>query len=158
MKLAPPALALAVLAAAPTAVPAGDRRVEILLVDASPPGAASERCTRAIATIIAADYTELTRRSAAQVAGKLGPTPPAAFADWTARRLAPLRTRGRDRNDYDVVMVVDCRPDTRSLDLAVDAPPPGLVSFRLRGLDLDARVLDWLMVDVLTHAWAGFSP
>ena len=152
-------IALAVVLGSFDLAAAGDREAEILLIDATPAsaGAAGERCTRAIAKRLGAEDANVTRRTAAAVVARLGPNPPASILAWTEPRLAPLRQRAADAT-YDAIIVMDCRPDQRVLDLVVDPPAPGLVSFRLRALTLDAKVLDWIIDDAVAHAWAGFAP
>lgn len=161
MKLAfAAALAVATLAADRPAH-AGWRELEVLLVDATPAGAgaAGERCVRELVDQFDPGETVLDRKTLAAVTPKLG-NPPLAILAWTAELLAPLRPYRRDDYDgtYDAILVVDCRPDERHLDIVVDAITPGLATYRLRTLAIDRALLAWLVDDVRRHGYAGFSP
>ena len=161
MKLAvAAALAVATLATARPAR-AGWRELEVLLVDATPAdaGAAGARCVREVVEQFDPGETKLTRRTLAAVTPKLG-NPPLAILAWTADLLTPLRPYRHDDLDgtYDAIVVVDCRPDQRHLDVVVDAITPGLVTYRVRTLAIDGALLAWLVDDVRRHGYAGFSP
>ena len=106
---------------------AGERPLEVVLVNLTPDAASSEaskQCVRAVEKKIASDEVHVVRvgeTAARKQAGTAG----VAIMDWRAEALARLKPR--DGTPADAVVLVDCRPELRRLGVVV-APASGGVA------------------------------
>jgi len=154
------ALAVAALLVAVAAAPAraGDRKLEVLFVNMTPDAAstpASKACVRAIEKRVAEDYTELQRMGETKLRSLAGKSAGEPFMSWPRAALdgAP---RQRDPIAVDAILLVDCRPETKTLDVLVAPAANGLVRLRLRRVPLDAAALKLVAEALLRRAWSGF--
>lgn len=144
----------------PGTAEAGDRRLEVLLVNMTPePTDAARRCFAQVRAAIAADYTtirQIGETAARRQAGGAG----GDMLGWDRPSLARLHTAQlpEGRGDLDAIVLVDCRPDARRADVLVYNPAHDLSQLRLRDTTVDRRRATWLASAILRHGWNGFSP
>ena len=137
---------------------AGERPLEIVLVNLTPDAASSEvskQCVRAVEKRIGAGDVHVVRlgeTAARKQAGTAG----VALLDWRADALARLKPR--EGTPADTVVLVDCRPELRRLVVAVSAPSGGVARLELDGVPVDRAATDLMADAILRRAWAGFSP
>lgn len=151
-----PVVLLLLLAASPAA--AGDRELEVLLVNLTPDAlstAPSKKCVRDLEARLEADHTRVTRIGETELRKLARKTAGEPFLDWPADALKPAKQRGTTW--IDAAVLVDCRPEARRLDVLVAPASPGRARFELRAT-VDDAALSWLGEAVLRRAWSGFSP
>jgi hypothetical protein len=151
-------LVLLALVLAPRPLAAGYRPLEVLFVNMTPDSessAASRRCVRAIESRIKADDTHFFRSGETALRKQVGKTAGEPFLDWTASVFEPARVRGDV--GVDAVVLVDCRPEKRTLDVLVNAAPGALVRLSVRRVAIDTGVTDFVGGAILRRAWAGFQ-
>lgn len=165
MKLARSTLALVlVLAALAFAEPAraGDRQLEILLVNMTPePTAEGRACMREIERRVREEYSHVTRMGETPLRRLVGDAAAEDFTAWSYGDLAPVVQRGPDGRGetwLDSVVLVDCRPEARRADVVVTSPARGLTLLTLRDVPIDRRRARWLADTFLRQSWTGFSP
>jgi len=137
---------------------AGDRRLEILVVNMTPaPTESGRTCTDAIVRRIRADYTTVSRLGETPLRRLTGHEGDAtSFLEWPFRDLAAVIERGDTR--LDAVALVDCRPDERRVDVLVTSPRGQVTRLELRDVRVDATRAAWVADTLLRQAWIGFSP
>ncbi len=138
---------------------AGDRELEILVVNMTPDTSvteASSQCFAAVLRKIRQDDTHVVRLGEAAMLRVSGRSDPRDFLEWPTDALEPLRIRGEER--LDAIALIDCRPDEQRLDALVASPARGMARLRLRGIEVDAGRSHWMADRILNHAWIGFSP
>lgn len=137
---------------------AGDRRLEILVVNMTPtPTEAGRACTDTIVRRIRADYTTVSRLGETplrRLTGHEGDV--TSFLEWPFRDFAAVIERGATR--LDSVALVDCRPDERRVDVLVTSPRGQVTRLELRDVRVDAPRAVWVADTLLRRAWIGFSP
>ncbi len=149
-----------ILAIAPT-THAGDRPLEIVVVNMTPDGSGplARRCAARLRGAIRADYTQLHARGETAARARAGEeTAPnlASFMTWGAERLDRLKRRGAEQAD--TVLLFDCRPEGRQLDVTLSPPGGGVSRLRVRDVELDAATLRGISAELLRQSWVGFSP
>ena len=155
-RLALVAAALIITAAAPAR--AGWRPLELMLIDAGQGGAAGKRCVDRVAAYFKAQGEDvaLVRRDLAALRRKLPAALPPSVLAWTDAETAALRPANAPVV-YDAIVVIDCRPDARTLDVVIDPTPDGVATLRLRAVALDAPVLEWVARRIQAAAYVGFE-
>lgn len=151
-------VALSLLTA--SAAVAGDRVLEVLVVNMTPDAEvtdASRRCFQHILRKIRDEYTHTTRMGESALLREIGRSDPREFMDWPSDALEPLRRR-QDPPWLDAVALVDCRPEARRVDVLVVSPARGMARMRLRGVELDRARAQWIAERILEHGWVGFTP
>ncbi len=136
---------------------AGDRHLSVVLVDMTPDEFSSRSCVKQLQKVIAADYSEITRMTetrARKLAGK--PTKGEPFLDWSAGLLDEIKAH--ESNYHDTAVLVDCRPEKKSIDILVSPPSSGVARIEMRRIELNKATIKWLGKSVLRRAWQGFSP
>jgi len=137
---------------------AGDRPLEVVLVNLTPDAAsskASKQCVRAVEEKIGLGDVHVVRvgeTAARKQTGAVG----VALLDWRAEALARLKPRAG--TPADAVVLVDCRPELRRLDVVVSPPSSGVTRIELRAVPVDQAATDLIGDAILRRAWAGFSP
>lgn len=151
-------IAVALIATAAAPARAGWRPLELMLIDTGQGGAAGKRCVDRVAGFFKAqgEDVDLVRRELTAVRGKLPATLPPSVLAWTDAATAPLRARKGD-DPFDAIVVIDCRPDARTLDVVIDPTPDGVVTLRLRAVALDAPVTAWVAGQIQAAAYVGFD-
>lgn len=152
-------LSLAVLGllAAGTADPAhsGSRELEVLFADMTPEAASSEAsraCVKQLRKVIAKDFTTVARKSRGKLLkGVDKSVREQPFFDWPDSHVSRLHSG-------DTVVLVDCRPEKKTLDVLVNPPSGGVVRMRVRHIDIGPSVTGWVGKAILRRAWIGFSP
>ena len=154
-----PTFVVALWLLATSAAVAGDRVLEIRLVNMTPDAevtTASRQCFHRILRKIRDEYTHTTRMGERALLRGVGRVDPREFMDWPSDALEPLR---RQSDPWlDAVALIDCRPEARRADLLVVSPAQGVARMRLRGVDLDRPRARWIAERILEHAWIGFTP
>lgn len=146
-------LALVGLAAPPAR--AGDRELEILLVNMTPePSDAARACSARIRRAVRADYTHLSVMGESRLRAALG-EPSGPFMEWETGPFEALKRR--EGTWLDTVALYDCRPEARRLEALV-VSPSGVAKLRLREVAVDDATIDWFAARLLRHGWVGFSP
>jgi hypothetical protein len=133
--------------------------MDTLLVNMTPDAAsssASKACVKAIERRIRADYTEVTRLGETALRQRIGKAADDPMLAWTAEEVTRARTDGT--RTHDSVVLVDCRSETRTLDIVVTPAVLGLAHVQLRALELRPKVLALAAEAGLRRAWVGFTP
>ena len=148
-------VAIGVLCAAAAPARAGDRPLEIVLVDAGPDDTSDPACFRTVRATFGKDEdgTHVTEVALGHLLAELRREDASAYATWHADAFAPL-FHGRS-TDPDAIVLVDCRPG--SLDALAVAGPKAAVRFHLRA-SIDARAARWVARAILRRARANFVP
>jgi hypothetical protein len=150
----------AVLLLACATAHAGDRRLEVLFVNMTPDvdsSAPSKGCVRGIERHVRADYTQVNRAGETALRKLAGKTAGEPFLEWPAAAFKGARERP-EQTWIDAVILVDCRPETRTLDVLVHPASGGLVRLSLRGVPVDGATTAAIASSILRRAWSGFSP
>jgi hypothetical protein len=138
---------------------AGDRELEVLFVNMTPDAQsspASKGCVADLRGKVKAGYTHvasLGETAARKAAGQAGDS---SFLEWPASAVNAIGAH--QASGLDALILVDCRPEARRLDVLVAPASGAIVRLQLRRVAIDRRAIDWLAVEVMVHAWAGFSP
>ncbi len=138
---------------------AGERPLEVLLVNMTPDAqssAPSKACVRDVeARLVAAEahVARIGETALRKLAKKTAGEPMLA---WPRAAFEPARKR--DGGQVDAVVLVDCRPEGQAVDVAVAPSAAGVARIELRQLAVDASVTEWLAAAILRRAWIGFSP
>ena len=136
---------------------AGDRQLEVLLVDMTPDESPSKECVKQIRKVIAEDYSEIQKMGETKLRKMAGkPTKGESFIDWPTDVI--MKMRKADESYVDTFVLVDCRPDKKQVDILVVPSSNGVARLSLRQLTIDKAVMKWLGAAVLRRAWNGFSP
>ncbi|MFO0685955.1 MAG: hypothetical protein U0234_28100 [Sandaracinus sp.] len=148
-------LSLAVLGAPPSAR-AGDRQLELTLVDVSPRGTpGSSACMAAVSAEIRQDYVDLRPMTQARLLRTLGLATGSDYTTWTSAAFNDAEGYPRITES---VALVDCRPDERRVTVRVFPPNDHAAQIDLRDVELDDAHQHWVGTLVLSLAWMGFSP
>lgn len=144
------AVVATVAAIDPPEARAGDNPLEVTIVDASPRAPANQKCVRALFRCKSEPYVwDPTCRTLDQVRAKLpSPLPPTILA-WDASAAERLRA-------VDAAIIVDCRPADGVLDIVVKPTSAGVVTFRVRHLQLTPRLLGVIAERAVRAAYDGF--
>ena len=158
--LALPLAALLCLALpGPREAAAGDRELEVLLVNMTPDAEstpASRACVQAVRSVIAKDYSRVTTMGETALRKAVGRPKGKPFLDLPHKAFAKVKQR-KD-TWVDTVVLIDCRPEAGQLDVLVAPPAPGTARYALRLPGLDEKAARWVGAAVLRRAWTGFSP
>jgi hypothetical protein len=144
----------AVLCAAPRVAGAGDRPVEIAIVDASP--SADKACIKGLTAAATADDTVVHPMSLASLRKKLGVAADSDYHAWTADTFAPVHDWTRD-DHLDAVVVIDCHPDLDRLEMIISPSAKAIAHLRIHRT-IDKKALAWIGSELMRAASAGFSP
>ncbi len=140
------------------AAAAGDRRVEILVVDMGIAGdPAAKSCVRDFVGRLGEEYTTVGRLGRAALVRRVGEVPAGGFLGWGEAELGALRERG-DGSIHDAIVLVECEPAAARVDVLALAPGGGAVRIELRRVTVDRRRARWLADAVFRHALVTFSP
>ncbi len=138
---------------------AGDRPLEMLLVNMTP-ASASPECMRELTRVFRRrdEDTNIHRIGGDRVRELAGHEhDDSDFTTWRAEDLdAAVRVVRAD--SIDTVVLVDCRSDESRADVWVRSPSRGVARMRLRGIAIDTERAEWLARAILMQGWTGFSP
>ena len=141
---------------------AGDRKLEIVLTNMTPDARSSEAsktCVRALEEILRADYANVQRIGETALRKQVGKTAGEPFFDWPSAALLPVKGRaGTDVRYIDTLILVDCQPEAKQLDVLVHPPDGAVVRIGVRSVPLDKDTVRWVAEAALRRAWSGFSP
>lgn len=157
-KIAVVALAIVWVAGlVPRVASAGDRELEILLVNmSSNPSEAGRRCMRDIEARVREDVAHVSRMGESPLRRLVQHEGSSEFLDWPYESFTPVIERGETW--LDSVVLIDCRPEARRVDVLVTSPARGVTRISLRHTTLDRRRIRWLTETFLVQSWNGFSP
>ncbi len=145
-----------VVLGAPPAARAGDRELELTLVDVSPRGTpGSSACMAAVSAEIRHDDVDLRPMTLARLLRTIGQPAGSDYTTWTS---ATFNTAEGIPRLTESVALVDCRPDERRATLRVFPPNDHAAQMDVRDVELDDAHQHWLGTLVLSLAWMGFSP
>ncbi len=151
-----PALSLGGLAPSPAL--AGDRQLEILVVNMTPDpvSESASACAKGLRKAIRADYTHMISKGESATRRAVGDTTGEDFMAYTADRLEPLRTQAEER--LDAIVLFDCRPENKTFRALVLPDFQATYELRLDRVDLGTSLVATIAEIILRHAWLGFSP
>jgi hypothetical protein len=138
-------------------VNAGDRELEILLVNmTAEPATADRQCMQQIEERVREDDSHVSRMGETPLRRLARHEGTGDFLDWPYGDFVPVIERGETW--LDSVVLVDCRPLERRVDVLVTSPARGVTRISLRNITLDRSRIRWLTETVLAQSWNGFSP
>ncbi len=139
---------------------AGDRELEVLFVNMTPDAvsdAASKTCVSQIKAALGKEYARITRHGETKLRKRVGvPKGGTPFLEWTSKQLKPAIRQGETW--FDTVILVDCQPKTKQIDVLVTSSVGGIARIRVRHLELNKDRTRWLTKRILRHSWRGFIP
>ncbi len=136
---------------------AGDRPLEVLLVNLAPASAPPD-CMRDITRVIRHEDTTIHRIGGERVRELAGHEDDESdFTTWRAEDL-DAAVRVVRAETIDAIVLVDCRADQGSADVWVRAPSRGVLRLRLRRTVIDTERAEWLARAIVMQAWVGFNP
>lgn len=142
----------------PAPAMAGDRRVEIVVVDMGDASdAAAKTCVRDFVGRLGEEYTTVARLGRAALVRRVGEVPATGFLAWGEGELGALREQA-DGSRHDAIVLVACEPAAAKVDVLALAPGGGAVRIELRRVTVDRRRARWLADAVFRHALVTFSP
>jgi len=150
--------ALLVGGLAPSPALAGDRQLEILVVNMTPDpvSEAASACAKGLRKAIRADYTHMLSKGESATRRAVGDSTAEDFMAYTAERLRPLRQQPDDR--LDAIVLFDCRPEDRTFRALVLPDSDTTYQLRLAHLEINGGLVATVAEIILRHAWLGFSP
>ena len=135
---------------------AGDRELDVLLVNMTPDAEsddASSACVKQIQKIIKNDYSIITRLGETKLRKIVGhPDKTKGFLDWPAKDIE------KSNKTTDTVVLIDCRPAAKSVDVVVSPPSGGVARIKIRKMTVNGKLTKALGASILRTAWVGFSP
>lgn len=142
---------------------AGDRKAGIVFSNFTPDAQstpASRACSAAIEKQLAAEYATVYKQGETALRRLAGAPAGSRFVDWTKERYEPIRKPGKHSKDdtVDVIVIVDCRPEAKRLEVAMVPPSGAIVRMLLRETPLDAAAIALVADGIVQRAWAGFNP
>jgi hypothetical protein len=150
---------LATLAlASPFVARAGDRKLEVLLVNMAPASAQPD-CIRDLTRILRHEDTTLHRIGGdrtRELAGHEEDGLP--ITAWRADDLDAVTRVVRTETPIDTIVLVDCRREEGRADVWVRAPSRGVSRLSLRNTAIDTERAEWIARMVVMQAFVGFSP
>jgi hypothetical protein len=138
-------------------VRAGDRPLEVLLVNMAPADVRQD-CMRVLQRVIRREDATIHRIGGDRVRELAGHRDDGSdFTSWRAEDLDAV-VRVVRAEQIDAVVLVDCRAEEGRVDAWVRAPSRGVARMRLRRTVIDDARAEWLARAILLQAWNGFSP
>lgn len=137
---------------------AGDRRLEVLLVNMAPASAGPD-CMRDVTRIVRRDQTNIHRIGGDRVRELAGHRDDGlALSRWRAEDLdAAVRVVRTDR-PIDAVVLIDCRAEEGRVEAWVRSPNRAVSRLVLRRTVIDTERAEWIARTLLLEAWIGFTP
>lgn len=140
---------------------AGDRDLEILVVNMTPDAAsdeASRTCFQRVLRGIRNDGTHLLRRGETGLLRLVQRDDPREFMSWPDEALTDAHSRVQTHNiPLDSIALVDCRPSEQSLVVRVSSPSGATSRIRLGGFAVEEHAA-FVARRIRDRAWAGWSP
>lgn len=158
------AVGIALSLAGPRTAYGGEVSLSVMYVDMTPKDAASDGSRRCVRYLRKAMHDEdeyvtverTSRRKLYKLAGK----PAGPFMDWPAEAFEKTKVAAQEggRAWFNVVVLVDCRPDAGTLDILIAPPSEELVQIQLRGLSVGKKAARWIADAVVRRGWVGATP
>ena len=146
------------LALAPSLASAGDRPLELLLVNMSPASARPD-CMRDITRVLRHEDTTIHRMGGDRVRQLAGHRVDGVeFLDWRAEDLDAAVRVVRTERAIDAIVLVDCRAEDGRASVWMRAPSRGVTRLRLSRTVIDSARAEWIARAITLHLRAGFSP
>ncbi len=141
---------------------AGDRKAGIVFSNFTPDAQstpASRACSAAIEKKLAAEYATVYKQGETALRRLAGAPAGSRFVEWTKDRYEPIRKPGKHSKDdsVDVIVIVDCRPESKRLEVVMVPPSGAIVRMLLRETTLDAPAIAVVADAIVQRAWVGFS-
>jgi len=139
---------------------AGARDLEIVMTNMTPDDASSEdskACVKRVRNLLTHDEVHEQYMGETEMRKLAGaPDKKVSFLSWKLKQLQGVRERpGRE---VDTVVLIDCRPEKKSIDLLLATSDDSLTRIQLRNVPLTPARLAWLSKELVRQAWVGFSP
>lgn len=152
------AIAALALVLTPFAARAGDRKLEVLLVNMAPASAQPD-CMRDVTRILRHEDTTIHRIGGDRTRELAGHEEDGlAITEWRAEDLDAATRVVRTETPIDAIVLVDCRPEEGRADVWVRAPSRGVTRFSVRNTTIDTERAEWIARMIVMQAWVGFSP
>jgi len=156
-----PTLALAALVLCtgePRDARAGDRELEILLVNMTPGPVSDEAraCADRIRRVVRNGYTNVSQIGESALRRQVSDTSGEDFMSYAGDRLQPVKQR--EGTWFDTVVLYDCRPNAKRADLLIHPADGEPRRMRLRGVPIDPALAEAMANRALAYGWIGFSP
>jgi len=137
---------------------AGDRELEILLVNMTPgPVSAEARaCADRIRRVVRDGYTHVSQLGESALRRQVGDTTGEDFMAYGADRFRAVKER--EGTWLDTVVLYDCRPEAQRADLLIHPADGEPRRMRLRGVPIDGELAAAMAARALAYGWIGFSP
>jgi hypothetical protein len=119
---------------------------------------ASRACVADLAARLAGAYTEVRKLGETPLREKAGMTAGQPFLSWPVEALDKVRRQPEARDGAVALVLVDCRPQARRLDVRVLPKAGGSFRIQSRGVPLKSRTLDWVFTGLLHHLHDGHEP
>lgn len=151
-------LALAFVGASAEPARAGDRPLEVLLVNMTPDvlsGEASRRCVKSMEKLITENNSNVAKIGETALRKRISKTAGEPFLGWSADVLKPAK---KGPAGVDALILIDCRPDKNTLDVLVNPAAGGVAKIQLQGVALESSAIELVTEALLRRAWSGFSP
>lgn len=144
-------------ALAPSSLHAGDRPLELLIANMSPPGT-SDACIRDVVGALRDDGHHVLRLGGDRVRVLTGHTDDATF-DFMSLAVEELEPVSRAmRATVDAVALVDCRADEGRAEIWMSSAAQGVARLRIRRTTIDEARAGWLGHTIGAHVVLGFEP
>jgi hypothetical protein len=119
---------------------------------------ASRACVADLAARLAGAYTEVRKLGETPLREKIGMTAGQPFLSWPVEALDKVRRAPDARDGAVAVVLVDCRPQSRRLDVRVLPKAGGAFRIQTRGVPVKTRALDWVFTGLQQHLYWGHEP
>jgi hypothetical protein len=119
---------------------------------------AARACVADLRARLGEAYTELRTLGETALREKVGMTAGEPFLSWPDEALDRIRKHPDARDGARALVLVDCRPQARRLDVRVLPKAGGSFRIQSRRVALKRRTLDWVFTGVLHHLHDGHDP
>ncbi|MBO6935787.1 MAG: hypothetical protein JJ863_12455 [Deltaproteobacteria bacterium] len=153
-----PIALLALCIGEPDGARAGDRELEILLVNMTPDPVSDEAraCADRIRRVVRDGYTRVSQIGESALRRQVNDTSGEDFMAYAGERLQPVKQR--ESTWLDTVVLYDCRPNAQRADILIHPADGEPRRMRLRGVPIDGDLAAAMATRALAYGWIGFSP
>lgn len=152
---------LTLVAGLPNVAEAGDRELQVLLVQVGGQTDAEDDCFRQIRRAVTDGYTEVTWASDERVAEQFGLDISDFLVQWfdypDESFSSAMNAIESDDEHFDAMILIQCQPETWLVRIVVKAPS-GVFRFRVESVPIDGEFGQQLGELILRHGWIGFVP
>lgn len=119
---------------------------------------ASRACVADLLARLGEAYTEVRKLGETPLREKTGMTAGQPFLAWPVEALDRVRRQPDARDGAVALVLVDCRPQARRLDVRVLPKAGGSFRIQSHGVPVKKRTLDWVFTALLQHLHDGHEP